>query len=85
MNCLTSAEQAAHNLRQADLAASNARQMEEARSDDNKYFFFLRYGREGTESELMIYYIDNGGATGHRQRLTDRAAETRGEPPNTPE
>lgn len=64
------------------LAASQARQIEEARSPDNRYFFGLAYptfvrdnDRQPNEDELMMYYIDNGGASGHRQRMETRAAD----------
>lgn len=40
----------------------NAFQIKEALSDINRYFFFLKYGRNGTDAELILYYIENGGA-----------------------
>jgi hypothetical protein len=60
------------------LVANNGQQELEAKSPDNRYFFALNnpdFGREPTIGELMLYYIDNGGATGHRQRKEARAAE----------
>ena len=39
----------------------NLKQIEESKSDVNKYFFWKKYGREGTDKELLLYYIENGG------------------------
>jgi hypothetical protein len=51
----------------------NIEQIKEALGEVNRYYFGLankrppKEGREG-EVELILYYIDNGGAEGFRKR-----------------
>lgn len=53
-----------------ELARNNRHQVEEALGSDNRYFAWLATGRcDLTDSELMFYYIDHGGAEGHRERM----------------
>ena len=53
-----------------ELARNNQRQVEEALGPENRYFAWLATGRcDLTDSELMLYYIANGGAEGHRERM----------------
>lgn len=40
----------------------NKKQIEESKSDLNRYYFWLKYRREGTDKELLEYYIFFGGA-----------------------
>jgi hypothetical protein len=49
----------------------NAKQIAEALSSDNRYFYWLATGKSGdtaTDTELIIFYINNGGASGFRER-----------------
>lgn len=47
----------------------NAKQIEEALSDLNRYYYFLKYGKPAEcDADLIIYYINNGGASGFRER-----------------
>lgn len=70
----------------AKLAADLAQQEKEADSKDNRYFAGLHYGREVTDpAELMLYYIEHGGATGHRLRVAAlRKAEAEASQPVEP-
>jgi hypothetical protein len=46
----------------------NAKQIEEALSDVNRYYFFLKYGRPAkNDQELILYYIEFGGARDFRK------------------
>lgn len=49
-------------------------QKEESLSETNRYFFAQRYGRLSyCDNELIIYYIENGGASGFEERELWRA------------
>lgn len=64
------------------LQDNNARQLTEADSAENRYFFALQHphlGREPTFDELLMYYIENGGATGHRQRMEEHCSHVSAE------
>lgn len=58
-----------------DTRANNKKQIKEALGRDNRYFAGQFYGRPMTahtrevRNLLMIYYIEHGGATGHRERV----------------
>lgn len=43
-------------------------QIKEALSDVNKYYFWQKYGRNGSDQELMLYYCQCGGADGFARR-----------------
>lgn len=45
----------------------NEAQIKEALSDTNRYYFWLKYGRNGTDTELILYYIEFGGAKDFKQ------------------
>jgi len=45
----------------------NAFQIKEALSDTNRYFYWLRYGTNGTDAQLLLFYIENGGARDFKQ------------------
>lgn len=46
------------------LKERNARQIEEALSATNRYYFWEKYGRQPIDdNELILYYIENGGST----------------------
>ncbi|MFA6464077.1 MAG: hypothetical protein WCV55_03680 [Candidatus Paceibacterota bacterium] len=48
-------------------------QIHEALSDDNRHFFRVNHDwKEGSDDELMMWYIDNGGAKGHAERRAER-------------
>ncbi len=65
--CMTQKE------KHAKLAADLAQQEKEAVSKDNRYFASEFYGYPVTDPEqLMLYYIEHGGATGHRLRVEAR-------------
>lgn len=53
----------------------NQKQWEQIRREalgrDNRYFFWQKYGREGSDDELEIYYILNGGALKWRREHED--------------
>jgi len=47
----------------------NCRQIDEALSADNKYYFWLANGRpHNNVDELLEYYVNNGGAKGFAER-----------------
>ncbi len=49
--------------------AYKAKQIEEAHSELNRHFFRINHdGRDGDEGELMLWYIEHGGATGFALR-----------------
>ena len=44
-------------------------QKKEALSSANRYFFGLKYSRDAeSDDELLMYYIENGGASGFSER-----------------
>lgn len=44
-------------------------QLEEARGDVNRYYFWLAHGREAeNDRELLAYYVGSGGAENFRLR-----------------
>lgn len=56
-----------------DLKVNNAHQVAEALGDYNRYFanryYQEHFGRNATDDECLIYYVNHGGAEGHRQRV----------------
>lgn len=59
-----------------DIRQNNEHQKEEALGEDNRWFASQHFGRPVTDpGELMMYYIQNGGAEGHRQRMEQRRQE----------
>lgn len=46
----------------------NKKQIDEALGDVNRYYFWKKYGRNGTDEELMRYYCQCGGAEGFAKR-----------------
>lgn len=47
-------------------------QIDEAMSDMNRHFYKVNNeGRDGTEEELMMWYIENGGAEGYAKRVEE--------------
>jgi hypothetical protein len=46
----------------------NDLQIKEALGDVNRYYFWQKYGRNGTDQELLLYYQQCGGADGFRKR-----------------
>ena len=47
----------------------NMPQIREALSDVNRYYFWLRYNRQPkNDSELILYYIEGGGASDYAKR-----------------
>ncbi|MDP2685036.1 MAG: hypothetical protein Q8P20_08450 [bacterium] len=57
-----------------EILANNLHQKTEALGEYNRYFTNKYYGRDATDDECMIYYIINGGAEGHRQRVEEHEA-----------
>ena len=54
-----------------DLRKWNEEQLKEALGNDNRYYFYLKYGRPAeNNNELLLHYILEGGAVGFRQRNT---------------
>ena len=50
------------------LKERNAMQIAEALGEVNRYYFYLKYGREGTSQELLEYYIcESSGAKDFRK------------------
>lgn len=50
-----------------------AEQVEEALSDVNRYFFWQSRGRTAlADSELIMYYIENGGSENYAKRLQEK-------------
>lgn len=63
------------SLKHDVLAARLQRQNEEAHGSDNRLFFFEHYGREPVDDdELLMYYIEHGGAEGFSLRLAEKEA-----------
>lgn len=60
-------------LNHDDLAENNRRQITEALGSDNRWFAGQHLGHEPTDEEAMWWYINNGGAEGHRRRVRERA------------
>jgi len=46
----------------------NRAQVEEALGEVNAYYYWQRYGRQGTHQELLLYYAQCGGASGFAKR-----------------
>jgi len=40
----------------------NKKQIDEALGSVNRYYFWEKYGRDGSDQELMLYYCQCGGA-----------------------
>jgi len=56
-----------------DLKQYNLAQLKEALGDDNRWFFFKTHNRNpNNDTELILHYIENGGATGFRERYNDK-------------
>jgi len=50
--------------------------MREALGEDNRWYFGEKCpGVEPTDENLMFFYIKNGGASGHRDRLVAKNTE----------
>ena len=47
-------------LTDAENKAYKAKQLEEALGEVNRYFFHEHYGRDGSDEELVMYYIEFG-------------------------
>ena len=54
-----------------ELVINNLEQLVEAYGDDNRYFTGLALGHPPNEKEAIEYYLTNGGAVGHRERLVN--------------
>ncbi len=53
-----------------DLFLRNKLQIEQAKSELNRYYFHLRYGREPIDdAELIMHYIDEGGSKDFANKL----------------
>jgi hypothetical protein len=51
------------------LQHTNNLQIQEAIGEVNRYYFFITHNREPYDlNELILFYIENGGATGFRER-----------------
>lgn len=58
----------------------NKSQIEEALGSTNRYYFWLKHQREPVSSnELIIYYIENGGAVGFAKRAKEENVSSRDE------
>lgn len=62
------------------LVRNNQHQLEEALGADNRYFAWQHFGRAATDAECVWYYLEHGGAVGHRQRMKDSPPEYRPTP-----
>lgn len=51
-----------------DLKAYTKKQVEEALGSVNRYYFWQKYGRNGSDHELMMYYCQCGGAEAFAKR-----------------
>ena len=50
----------------------NLQQILEIRSDTNKYYYWLKHGKEAKSfDELFMFYNDSGGAKNFRETHTD--------------
>ena len=47
----------------------NKAQIIESMSNDNRYFFWKKYGYSGSDEELVFFYAVNGGASGFAERM----------------
>jgi len=56
-----------------EIADNNQHQIDEALGEYNRYFANRHYGRVATDNECLVYYINNGGAEGHRQRMREKS------------
>lgn len=59
----------------SEILANNMHQKSEALGEYNRYFADQFYGQKATDNECMIYYINHGGAEGHRQRVEEHEAD----------
>lgn len=50
------------------LKEHNLAQIKESQTPENRYYFWLKYGRNGTDTELLLYYIEFGGAKDFRKK-----------------
>jgi len=57
------------NLR---LLTRNKEQIQLALTDTNKYFFWQKYGREGTTAEYILYFIEFGGGKTFAEHLKEK-------------
>ena len=46
----------------------NEMQIKEALGDVNRYYFWQKYNRNGSDQELLLYYSQCGGAVGFAKR-----------------
>lgn len=65
-----------------NLSEWNRRQIEEALGDVNRYYFWQKYGRNGTNEELARYYCQCGGAEGFARRNANNRPEIKRPPGN---
>jgi hypothetical protein len=57
------------NSEDYEMVIDNLRQIIEALGCENRYYFFQHYKREAyADEELMIFYIQQGGAVNYRKR-----------------
>lgn len=53
-----------------NLSERNQRQIAEALSETNRYYFGLKYGREAFDNEeLLMYYAESGGGENFARKL----------------
>ena len=59
-------------MRPRDLKKWNLQQIMEVKSELNRYYFFLRYGRPARNfDELFMFYVESGGAKNFREKHKD--------------
>ena len=46
----------------------NQKQIDEALCDVNRYYYWRKYNRNGSDQELLLYYAYCGGAEGFAKR-----------------
>ena len=49
----------------------NEQQIIESRTQTNRYYFWKMYGRNGTDFELLMHYIEHGGSEDFAKRVKD--------------
>jgi hypothetical protein len=57
--------------RKLDLKSYTQKQKEEALGAVNRYFFWQKYNRDGSDHELMMYYCEAGGAQAFAKRRSE--------------
>jgi len=62
-----------YNVSSMNLKRWNQEQIAEALGDVNRYFFWLKNRREpNDDNELLLYYIENGGALHKRKAMNEK-------------